>query len=122
VYAPQALPVPAPIAMRLIGVLDEDLVEAFTTLERDLLRADGGTMIVDVRDLDVHGEAGITALVAAVRRARVEGRDVRIDARNVSWRRVAKKEFSGIPPIDAQLRADVRRTTIVAHSGRRRAR
>ena len=37
--------------MRLIGVLDADLVAAFSALERGLVGLDGGTIVVDVHDL-----------------------------------------------------------------------
>jgi anti-anti-sigma regulatory factor len=120
VYAPQAQPVPAPVAIRLIGVLDSDLVEAFTVLERGLVAFEHATVIVDVRDVQLLGETEMHALAGAVRRARTEGRDVRLDARNLAWRRLSKKEFSAVPPVDAKLRSGVRRTVILAHSGKRR--
>ncbi len=121
-YAPQAQPVPAPVAIRLIGMLDSDLVEAFAVLERGLVAFEGATVIVDVRDVQVLGETEMHALAGAVRRARAEGRDVRLDARSLPWRRVSKKEFSAVPPVDAALRSGVRRTVILAHSYMRRGR
>ena len=121
-YAPQPQAIPAPVAMRLIGVLDEDLVEAFAAQERALVGYEAATIIVDVRDLHVLGEAEMRALAGAVRRARAEGRDVRLDARSLPWRRIAKKECSPTPPVDANLRSAVRRTVILAHSGKRRGR
>ena len=117
-YARQAQPVPAPVIVRLIGVLDADLVAAFGVLERGLVGTHGGTIVLDVRDIQVLGEAQMGALAGAVAAARGEGRDVRIDARSLPWRRAVKKELSKQPPIDRQLRSAVRRTVIVAHSSR----
>jgi anti-anti-sigma regulatory factor len=116
VYAPLPNPVPAPLVVRLIGVLDADLVAAFGALERGLAGARGATVVVDVRDVDVLGETEIDALAELIGTARREGRDVRLEARSLHWRRAAKKHCSGQPPVDAQLRSAVRRTVIVAHS------
>jgi anti-anti-sigma regulatory factor len=116
VYAPRPQPVPAPLSVRLIGVLDPDLVAAFAALERGLAAARGATVVVDVRDVQVFGEAEMDALASAVATARREGRDVRLDARSLHWRRAAKKNISTQPPVDAQLRSGVRRTVILAHS------
>jgi len=120
VYAPQTQPVPAPIAVRLIGVLDADFVDDFSTLARGLAGRDGGILVVDVRDLQVPAEAHMSALAAAVASARAEGRDVRLDARSLHWKRVAKKNLSAQPLVDAELRSDVRRTVIMAHSTAKR--
>jgi anti-anti-sigma regulatory factor len=119
VYAPRPQPVSAPVVMRLIGVLDADLIATFRTLERGL-GGDGGTVLVDVRDLSLVGEDEMTALAGAVANARSEGRDVRLDARSLHWKRAAKKNISKQPVVDAKLRADVRRTVILAHSARRK--
>jgi anti-anti-sigma regulatory factor len=119
VYAPQVAPFPAPVSLRLIGVLDGDLLEAFRALESRLVGIGGAAVIVDVRDLQVLGEHGMTLLAGAVRDARARGRDVRLDAHGLAWRRIAKKMISGQPAIDAELRAAVRRTVIIAHSVKR---
>jgi anti-anti-sigma regulatory factor len=118
VYAPQMQPVPTPVVVRLIGVLDADLIAAFGTLERGLVGTRGGTIVLDVRDIHVLGEAQMDALTSTVAAARAEGRDVRVDARSLPWKRAVKKELSGQPAIDRQLRSAVRRTVIVAHSAR----
>jgi hypothetical protein len=120
VYAPQPQPVSAPVSLRLIGVLDADLVAAFSTLERGLVGIDGSAVLVDVRDLEVVAESQMGALAGVVAAARREGRDVRLDARGLHWRRVAKKNLSTQPAVDAQLRSGVRRTVILAHSVRRK--
>ena len=121
-YAPQPEPVPAPVVVRLIGVLDADLVAAFAALESSYARA-GATVLVDVRDADVLREAEMDELAGAVGAARRQGRDVRLDARSVHWRRAAKKNISGQPAVDAKLRSAARRMVIVAHShGNRRKR
>ena len=121
-YAPQSQPVPAPVVMRLIGVLDAELVAAFSTHERGLARLGGATVVVDVHDLHVAGEADMHALAKVVAAARCQGRDVRLDARGLHWKRTAKKTLSAQPPVDAQLRSSVRRTVIVAHSPRKKRR
>ena len=118
-YAPQVAPFPAPVSLRLIGVLDGDLLEAFRALESRLVGIGGAAVIVDVRDLQVLGEHGMTLLAGAVRDARARGRDVRLDAHGLAWRRIARKMISGQPAIDAELRAAVRRTVIIAHSVKR---
>lgn len=118
-YAPQVAAFPAPVSLRLIGVLDGDLLEAFRALESRLVGIGGAAVIVDVRDLQVLGEHGMTLLAGAVRDARARGRDVRLDAHGLAWRRIAKKMISGQPAIDAELRAAVRRTVIIAHSVKR---
>jgi len=120
VYAPQAQPVSAPVSLRLIGILDADLVSAFSTLERGLVGIDASTVLVDVRDLQVIAESQMAELAGVVAAARREGRDVRLDARSLHWKRVAKKNLSGQPAVDAQLRSVVRRTVILAHSVRRK--
>ncbi len=119
-YAPQTQAIPAPVVLRLIGVLDADLVAAFGALERGLVGIDGGPVLVDVRDLDVIGESAVDALARAVAAARAEGRDVRLDARSLPWKRAARKNLSEQPGVDAQLRSATRRTVILAHSARRR--
>jgi ABC-type transporter Mla MlaB component len=106
--------------LRLIGILDTDLVAAFTVLERGLAAARGAAVLVDVRGLQIIGDAGIEALAAAIVCARAQGRDVRLDARNFPWRRAVKAHLAGQPPVDPELRSAVRRTVILAHSGRRR--
>jgi len=118
-YAPQLAPAPSPIVLRLIGFLDGDLVDAFRILERGLVGVDGGTVIVDVRALEVLGEHVMAQLAGVVGEARARGRDVRLDARGVHWRRVAKSRIAGQPAVDAQLRSEARRTVILAHSNLR---
>jgi len=122
VYAPRTQPVFAAVVLRLIGVLDTELVEAFTALVRGLVGFENATIIVDLRDLDLFGEGDLAAFVAAIRRARCEGRDVRLDARRLPWRRIAKQELSTMPPVTAELVSDVHRTVILAHSARKRRR
>ena len=121
-YAPRTQPVSATVVLRLIGVLDTELVEAFTALARGLVGFENATIIVDVRDLDLFGEADLAAFVAAIRRARCEGRDVRIDAARLPWRRIVKQELPAMPPVTTELASDVRRTVILAHSARKRRR
>jgi anti-anti-sigma regulatory factor len=121
VYAPRTQPVPVTVALRLIGVLDTDLVTAFSALVRGMVGFENATVIVDVRDLQLFGEADLAAFIAAVRRARCEGRDVRLDTHSLAWRRIAKTELSGMPAAD-DLGSDVRRTVILAHSVRKRPR
>ncbi len=118
-YAPQLRAIPSPVVLRLIGVLDADLVAAFGTLERGLA---GATVVVDVSDLDVIGQAEMDDLARCVAAARAEGRDVRLDARGLSWKRAAKKNISKQPPVNAQLRSAARRTVILAHSVKRKRR
>jgi anti-anti-sigma regulatory factor len=122
VYAPQQQPIPAPLTIRLIGTLDDDLIAAFTALERGLVAARGATVLVDVRDLNVLSESVMHDFAGAVARARLEGRDVRLDARGFQWKRVVKKNLSMQPPVDPQLRSEIRRTVILARSasGKRR--
>jgi hypothetical protein len=113
------MPVAAPVSLRLIGMLDGELVAAFEALERGLEDLDGSTVIVDVRDLELAGERAMVQLTAAIAEARRRGRDVRLDARGLTWRRIAKKHLSTQPPVDAKLRSGTRRTVIMAHSERR---
>jgi anti-anti-sigma regulatory factor len=122
VYAPRAQAVPVPVALRVIGVLDSDLVTAFTALVRGMVGFEHATVIVDLRDLELFGETDLAAFVAAVRRARCEGRDVRLDTRSLAWRRIAKAELPGMPAVDTEARSDIRRTVILAHSARKRRR
>ncbi|HEV2642072.1 MAG TPA: hypothetical protein VGT98_05175 [Candidatus Elarobacter sp.] len=121
-YAPRTQPVPATVALRLIGVLDADLVTAFTALVRGMVGFENATVIVDVRDLELFSEADLAAFVAAVRRARCEGRDVRLDTRSLAWRRIAKSELASMPAVESGLGSDIRRTVILAHSVRKRRR
>jgi anti-anti-sigma regulatory factor len=120
VYAPRSQPVSAHVALRLIGVLDADLVTAFTALVRGLIGFEQATVIVDVRDLELFGETDLAAFVAAVRRARCDGRDVRVDTRSLAWRRIVKNELPGMPAVDGDLGSDIGRTVILAHSARKR--
>ena len=121
-YAPQPQAVAPPFVVRLIGVLDGDLVAAFTALERSLAGGHGTTVLVDVRDLDVLGESAMNELAGVVAGARRAGRDVRLDARSLRWKRVVKKNLSAQPPVDAQLRSGIRRTVILARSANSRHR
>jgi anti-anti-sigma regulatory factor len=120
VYAPQPEALASPVVFRLIGVLDADLIAAFGALERGLPGAAGATVLVDVRDLHVLGETEMTELARAIAAARAEGRDVRLDARNLHWKRAAKQNISKQPAVDAQLRSEARRTVILAHSAKRK--
>jgi hypothetical protein len=120
VYAPQPQPVPSILVLRLIGVLDADLITAFGVLERGLPGAYGATVLVDVRDVAVTGETQMEDLACAVAAARAEGRDVRLDARSLHWKRAAKKNIAKQPPVDRQLRSEARRTVILAHSAKRK--
>lgn len=119
-YAPRPIPASAPVLVRLIGVLDGDMVAAFSALERGLVGARGATVVVDVGDLDVLGQAAVAELVDAIASARREGRDVRLDAHGLHWRRAAKKRLSAQPPVARALISTARRTIILAHSTRRR--
>ena len=116
-YAPQVQPALAPVSLRLIGVLDADLVATFVAAARGL---SGATVLVDVRDVGPLGEAEMRGLLGAIAAARAAGRDVRLDACSLPWRRALKRELSAQPPIDAALRGSVRRTAIVAHSAKRK--
>jgi len=109
VYAPRTQPVPVTVALRLIGVLDTDLVTAFTALVRGMVGFENATVVVDVRDLELFGETDLAAFVAAVRRARCEGRDVRLDTRSLAWRRIVKNELPGMPAVEPELGSDVRK-------------
>ena len=119
-YAPQPQPIAPPVVFRLIGVLDADLIAAFGTLERGLASAAGATVLVDVRDVHVLGESEMTDLARTVAAARAEGRDVRLDARSLHWKRAAKQNISKQPAVSAQLRSEARRTVILAHSAKRK--
>ena len=121
-YAPRTQPVPAVVALRIIGVLDADLVMAFSALVRGMVGFEQATVIVDVRDLELFGETDLAAFVGAVRQVRSEGRDVRLDTRDLAWRRIVKHEFAGMPPADPRSSSDVGRTVILAHSARKRGR
>jgi hypothetical protein len=120
VYAAQQQPISGPVVFRLIGILDADLIAAFGALESGLVGCRGATVVVDVRHLDVLGETDMNALADVVAAARRAGRDVRLDARTLPWRRVAKKGLRAQPPVDAELRSGARRTVILAHSARRK--
>jgi hypothetical protein len=120
VYAPEIQPFPGPLVLRLIGALDADLVVAFDQIQRGL--ADAGTVLVDVRDLQLFGEGEMDELVLAIAQARSSGRDVRLDARTLPWKRAAKKNLFNQPGIDAKLRSKARRTVILAHSPLRKRR
>jgi anti-anti-sigma regulatory factor len=120
VYAPRTQPVSATVALRLIGVLDADLVTAFTALVRGMVGFENATVIVDVRDLELFSETDLAAFVAAVRRARCDGRDVRLDARSLPWRRIVKNELPAMPAVEPDDRCDIHRTVILAHSVRKR--
>ncbi|HEX3467772.1 MAG TPA: hypothetical protein VHT05_06835 [Candidatus Elarobacter sp.] len=96
------------------------MVTAFGELERRL--PNGGTVLVDVRDLQLLGEAEMDGLVRSIVQARTEGRDVRLDARNLQWKRVVKKNLSRQPSVDTKLRSSARRTVILAHSPLRKRR
>jgi anti-anti-sigma regulatory factor len=122
VYATQTLVAPAPVALRLIGILDAELVASFDVLQRGLAGLDGRTLLVDVRDVQVVGDDEVSRLVEVIRSARAQGRDVRLDARSLPWRTLMKKNLSTQPPISAAIRSDVRRTVIVAHSGKHKRR
>ena len=110
----------APETVPLSGVLDTDLVTAFAALVRGMVGFENATVIVDLRDLELFGETDLAAFLAAVRRARCEGRDVRLDTRSLAWRRIAKSELPGMPAVDTEAGSDIRRTVILAHSVRRR--
>jgi len=120
VYAPRPQPVSSPVVVRLIGILDASLVDAFVTLERGLVGRRGAVMLVDVRDLQVIGASDADALARAIAVARAAGRDVRIDARGITWRRALRKTGCAPAPIDAELRSTAARTVILAHSGKRK--
>jgi anti-anti-sigma regulatory factor len=122
VYAPQLVSAPAAIAVRLIGDLDADLVDAFVAIERGLARPQETTLIVDVRDLCVIGARAIAALVAAIVGARAAGRDVRLDGRSGPWKRALSRQLAEQPPVEPTLMQTVRRTVVVAHTTRRRRR
>jgi hypothetical protein len=106
--------------VRLIGILDAAMIEAFGALERGLADARGSTVVVDVRDADVLGESAIDALVDAIAAARRDGRDVRLEARGLHWRRAARKKLSGQPAVTPDFTSTARRTVILAHSPRNR--
>lgn len=116
-YAPQAQPAPAPVSVRLIGVLDADLVAAVAVAVRE---HPGATVLLDVRDVGPLGEGEIRALSGAVAAARAAGCDVRLDASSLAWRRAVKRDLAAQPAIEPALRARVRRTVILAHSGKRK--
>ena len=119
-YAPQPQPIASPVVFRLIGVLDADLIAAFGALERGLAAAAGATVLVDVRDVHVLGESEMADLARTVAAARAEGRDVRLDARSLHWKRTTKQNISKQPAVSAQLRSAARRTVILAHSAKRK--
>lgn len=119
-YAAHHQPTPAVIVLRLIGLLDADLVTAFTAMVRGMVGFANATIVLDVRDLELFGESDLAAFVAAVRRVRHEGRDVRLHARTLPWRRIATTELPNVPAVDERLPSDIRRTVILAHSARKR--
>jgi len=117
-FAQDPQPREAPLLVRLIGDLDQELVEAFATLERSLVGRDGRTLIVHAGDAAPTSEREVGALMAAVRAARAAGRDVRVDAgTSLAWRR----RFTRVhceAPLDPGLRRAAGRTVILAHSVR----
>lgn len=115
-YAAQSSPFPPCTAVRLIGTLDAELVAAFVGVERQLGRLARGIVVVDLRDVTLEAERDVTRFVDVIRRARAEGRDVRIEGYGGAWLAAVKQHFSRVPPVDAQLRSAIRRTIILAHS------
>jgi len=123
VYAPRLQPLAAPVVLRLIGILNPALVAEFAALERDVsFRSPGTTVLVDVTDLSPLGHDDLAALGQVVRRARIEGRDVRLMAETLPWKRVLRRVLPGQPEVDAGLRSSARRLVILAHNGKRRRR
>ncbi len=116
-YAPQVQPALAPVSLRLIGVLDADQIAAVAAAVREF---PGATLLVDVRDVGPLGEGEMRALTGAVAAGRAAGRDVRLDASSLAWRRAVKRDLAAQPAIEPALRASVRRTVILAHSGKRK--
>ena len=88
-YAPQAQPFPAPVALRLIGLLDADLIAGIPRPRAP--PAPAATVLVDVRDLELLGEDRDGRALSRDRAARGRGRDVRLDARSLHWKPLAKK-------------------------------
>lgn len=120
-YAPALDPVPAPVVLRLIGVLDAALIASFGALVAEV-GTPGRPVIVDVRDLTLVGEKDVTGLGRAIAAARVEGRDVRLDAPTLAWRRAMRTLLAAQPPIEEAQRSAVRRTVILAHTTKRKGR
>lgn len=116
-YAPQVQPAPAAVSLRLIGVLDADLVAAVVAAAREHA---GATVLIDVRDAGPAAEGEMRALAGAVAAARAAGRDVRLEPSSLAWRRAVKRDLAGQPAIEPALRARVRRTVILARSGKRK--
>ena len=61
----------------------------------------------------------------ATKRLRLRSGEVRDfclieDAPSLAWRRAAKRDLAAQPPVEPALRARVRRTVILAHSGKRK--
>jgi len=95
-------------------VLDGELLEAFRAIESRLVGIEGAAVIVDVRDLEVFGEHGMTLVAAAVREAR---RAATCGSTRTAWPGADRQEeYLRQPAVDAKLRSAVRRTVIIARS------
>jgi hypothetical protein len=115
--------VAAPVVLRLIGVLDKTLIADFDALEREIsARTPGLTLLVDVTGLSPLAHDDLAALGHIVRRARIAGRDVRLIADTLPWKRVVKRDLPNQPEVDGALRGSARRMVILAHNGKRRRR
>ncbi len=119
VALPQENAVAAPIAIRLIGVLDRVLIESFSDACAGLAATGRRTFIVALRDLTAMKDESLTRFIATLEALRDGGHDVRISGRP-GWRKLFRP--AGAAFADAgDLGSVARRQIIIAQSSGRRS-
>jgi hypothetical protein len=104
-----------PIAVRLIGVLDRTLIEAFSESCAGLMVVGRRTLIVSIRDVLAMRDDSLRRFIATLDAYRVAGHDVRVDG-NATWTKLFREASTSFPgPAGGDDRA-TRRQIIIAHS------
>jgi len=105
----------SPIAVRLIGVLDRTLIEAFTESCAGLMVVGRRTLVVSVRDVLAMRDDSLRRFIATLGAYRAAGHEVRIEG-NPTWAKLFREAGVSFPGAAEGDERATRRQIIIAHS------
>jgi hypothetical protein len=109
-----------PVAVRLIGVLDRVVIDAFGDVCDELIASGRRTLIVSVRDLQASRDVHLSAFCARLEACSAAGFDVRIAGTPI-WTKLLQERNLRYRAADPDVQRSARRQTIIAHTAPKRA-
>ncbi len=110
----------APVAVRMIGILDRPLVESFSDACAGMLVTGPRTLVVNVVDTHAVRDESFRRFVAQLEGFRAAGHDIRLHV-HAAWRKLLRAHRAFFTEVDADVHKATRRQVIIAQTTEKRA-